>query len=119
MDQVGSSNKTVDISGIPMNKWVHLAMRLENTILDSYINGTIFGRIILDTVPKQNYYDVNIAQNGGFNGKISNLRYYDRALSAFEINSIVSTGPNTSTSSLALSNVNTSANYLSSLWYTQ
>ena len=119
MDQVTNTPAIVDISGVPMNKWFHLAMRMENTILDTYINGIIFGRIILQAVPKQNYFDVNIAQNGGFQGKISNLRYYSYALSAFDIGNIVNTGPKTSTSSLALSTANTAANYLSSQWYTQ
>jgi hypothetical protein len=119
MDQVTNTPAIVDISGVPMNKWFHLAMRMENTVLDTYINGIIFGRIILQAVPKQNYFDVNIAQNGGFQGKISNLRYYSYALSAFDIGNIVNTGPKTSTSSLALSTANTAANYLSSQWYTQ
>ena len=109
------------------NGYYHLSMKPMTNFIDTSQKGTKYiGKTNLYYNPVglymscgKNYYDVNIAQNGGFNGKISNLRYYDRALSAFEINSIVSTGPNTSTSSLALSNVNTSANYLSSLWYTQ
>jgi len=84
------------INNIPIRKWVHVAIRLQNTFLDIYINGTVDKRITLPNVPKQNYDNVNICNNGGFNGQLSNLRYYNYALNVFEINSIVSWGPNLS-----------------------
>lgn len=87
-------NTTIDIDNIPIKKWVHVALRLQNTVLDVYINGVIVNRLLLNNTPKQNYGDVYICQNGGFSGKLSNLRYYDRALNVFEINNIVSAGPN-------------------------
>jgi len=87
-------NTTIDIDNIPIKKWVHVALRLQNTVLDVYINGVIVNRLLLNNTPKQNYGDVYVCQNGGFSGKLSNLRYYDRALNVFEINNIVSAGPN-------------------------
>jgi hypothetical protein len=67
--------------------------------------------------PKQNYYDITVC--GGFNGSLSNLRYYDHALNVFDINNIIMFGPNTIPSKLA-SNSGGSGNYayLSSQWYT-
>jgi len=107
------------IDNIPLRKWVHVAIRLENTIMDVYINGVISGRTVLTSVPKQNYNDVNICQNGGFSGKVSNLRYYGYALNVFEINGIVAYGPDTTTS--GSSGVGNAANgnytYLSNSWY--
>lgn len=96
MDTVtaSDSNTTIDIDNIPIQKWFHVAMRLQNTILDVYINGIVVKRLILQNTPKQNYGDIHICQNGGFYGKLSNLRYYSRALNVFEINNIVSSGPN-------------------------
>jgi hypothetical protein len=67
-------------------------MRVENT-MDVYVNGTITSRTKFTAVPKQNYNDVQICQNGGFEGNLSNLRYFSHALSAFEINNIVKGGP--------------------------
>ena len=49
--------------------------------LDVYINGSIIKSHHLHGVPKQNYGDVYIAPNGGFAGYISNLWYYNYALS--------------------------------------
>ena len=110
--------QTVDISGVPFNKWVHVALRLENNIFDIYVNGTISGRTLLNAVAKQNYNDIQICQNGGFNGKLSDLRYFNRALSAFEINNIVMYGPNTTPSNLASINGGKFPYYLSDSWYT-
>jgi len=111
-------NEIVDISNIPIKKWVNVIIRLKNTLLDTYINGTISNRIVLKNVPKQNYDDVYVCQNGGFSGKLADLRYFNKALNIFEINSILSSGPNTSTSKLT-SDQTAKGNYsyLSNLWY--
>lgn len=94
INSVQKDAQTITISNIPLKKWFHLAIRLQNHSMDIYINGTIAQRKSFDYVVKQNYDDVLIAHNGGFSGSISDLRYYDRALNSFEINSIVSYGPN-------------------------
>ena len=108
---------TVDVPGIPLNKkWMHVAIRLENTLLDVYVNGTISGRYSMTAVPKQNYGDIFVCQNGGFSGFLSNLQYYAHAMSAYEINQVVSAGPNTTQSSLANSTKG-APYYLSNDWY--
>lgn len=96
MNTVSSTdpNTTIDIDNIPIQKWFHVALRLQNTILDVYVNGVVVNRLLLNNTPKQNYGNVYVCQNGGFSGKLSNLRYYSRALNVFEINNIVSSGPN-------------------------
>jgi len=108
---------TVTVPGIPINKkWMHVGIRLENTLLDIYVNGTISGRYSVTAVPKQNYGDIYVCQNGGFSGFLSNLQYYPRALSAYEINQVVVAGPNTTQSSLANSTKG-APYYLSTDWY--
>jgi hypothetical protein len=88
-------NEEILIPGIPLNKWVNVIIRCHNTTLDVYINGTIARSINLVGVPKQNYGDVFVAMNGGFNGFISNLWYYNHALGTSEIQQITKNGPNT------------------------
>ena len=87
------AQETVSIPNIPMKRWFNVSIRLENKILDIYINGTVAKRIVFDSVPKQNYDDIFVCYNGGFQGSLSNLRYYDRALNVFQINNIVMAGP--------------------------
>ena len=119
MDTINNNNIFVDVTNIPLKKWFHLAIRIQNNIMDIYINGTISARKIFDEVPKQNYDDVNIGCNNGIAGNISNLVYYDRALGIFDINNIILSGPNTNASGSTVAS--TSANYpsyLSNMWYT-
>lgn len=111
--------ETLDISNMPLRKWFHCAIRLQNKVLDVYINGVISGRLMLQNVPKQNYEDVNICKNGGFSGNYADLQYYDRAISVFEINNIVIWGRNTSAagSGMGASDATGFPYYLSYDWY--
>jgi hypothetical protein len=118
MNTVSSTdpNTTIDIDNIPIQKWFHVALRLQNTVLDVYVNGVVVNRLLLNNTPKQNYGNVYVCQNGGFSGKLSNLRYYSRALNVFEINNIVSSGPNMKVAS-DMKPIG-GFDYLSTQWYT-
>ena len=115
---VNDYEEIIVIKDIPLRKWFHCAIRIENTALDVYVNGSIVSRAVLQDVPKQNYQNINVCKNGGFNGNLSDLQYFDKAISIFQINNIVSWGRNTSAA-----NENASGDasgfpyYLSNLWY--
>jgi len=110
--------ESVEIDNLPLKKWFHVAIRLQNKILDVYINGTIAKRVSFSNVPKQNYGDVYVCGNGGYNGGLSDLRYFARALNVFEINNIVMKGPNlTPTNAVLAPNDSKKYDYLSSAWY--
>jgi hypothetical protein len=121
MDTVdGAASQTVDVDHIPLKKWFHLAIRMENKVMDVYINGVISARTTFTSVPKQNFNDIYICDSKlGFNGNLSNLQYFNHALNVFEVNNIVMWGPNTKNSALSsvagASSKDTS--YLSSSWY--
>jgi len=109
-------NEQITIPNIPLNKWVNVIIRCENTTLDVYINGLIAKSHTLHGVPKQNYGNVFVAMNGGFSGFISNLWYYNYSLGVAEIQRLVQKGPNTrmvDSNGTAIKN----PNYLSLRWY--
>jgi hypothetical protein len=109
-------NEEITIPDIPLNKWLNIIIRCQNTTLDIYINGTITRSIELSGVPKQNYGDVYVAMNGGFNGYISNLCYYNYALGTAAIQRLVSKGPNTNM--IGSNGINEkSADYFSLRWF--
>ena len=85
--------KLTTTNEIPIEKWFHIAFRIKQKTVDIFVNGQIIKRKILSSIPKQNYDNVYIGQNGGFNGKISELRYFASALSGNEILTIVNNGP--------------------------
>jgi|TARA_R110002074_G_scaffold352489_1_gene523904 hypothetical protein len=93
MDTFDRGNEEVEINDIPMNKWINVAIRVEGNKMDVYINGTIALRHIFESVPKQNYGDVYVNMNSGFNGLLSDLWYHDYALSGTQIEQIVEAGP--------------------------
>lgn len=108
---------SLTIPNFPLQKWCHVAFRLQNKILDSYVNGTIQNRVSFDNyIPKQNYESIRVGAGGGFSGYISNLRYYNYALSVFEINSIVYYGPNLTQTGVSMK-PGGDAGYLSKSWY--
>jgi len=109
------SPQIIDISNIPIKKWFHTIIRCQNKYLDVYINGIVVYRSNLNNVPLQNYSDVEVCGNGGFNGKLSNLIYYNRSLNIVDINGLVTNGPNTSNAEGGDGNYGSS--YLSTLWY--
>jgi hypothetical protein len=109
-------NEEITIPDMPINKWFNVIIRCQNTTLDVYINGTITRSIELSGVPKQNYGAVHVAMNGGFNGYISNLWYYNYALGTAAIQNLVTGGPNTNmVGSSGMSDKN--ADYLSLRWF--
>ena len=94
MSTFDNKNMSIDVDNIPVNKWFNVIIRIENTVMDVFINGDLAQRLPLNSVPFQNYGDVNVAINGGFNGNLSSLRYYNIALGTRAIQNIVSSGPN-------------------------
>ena len=109
-------NEEIMIPDIPLNKWFNVIIRCKNTTLDVYANGTIVRSVNLNGVPKQNYGDVYVGMNGGFDGNISNLWYYNHALGTREIQKIAKDGPNTSSTGSMGTNIKAS-DYLSMRWF--
>lgn len=87
----------VDIDNIPVRKWIHLAIVLREKIFDIYVNGTLKKRHVFSSLPRQNFGDLWVNLNGGFEGYLSNMRYYQYALNYNDIEDIVSNGPSDDT----------------------
>lgn len=110
-------NEKITIKDVPLNKWVNVIIRCQNKTLDVYVNGVITKSHKLQGVPKQNYGDVYVAMNGGFSGYISNLWYYDYALTPGAISNLVAGGPNTKFITKTSDPKVKNADYLSLRWY--
>ena len=84
-------------------------------IFTHFLTGMLSRRHILNGVVKQNYGDVFVSMNGGFDGYTSSLRYFDKAISTSKIQSIVNDGPNMKIKSEDLTK--SKPQYLSLRWY--
>jgi hypothetical protein len=107
----------VRIEGIPIKKWIHVVIRsTSQKILDVYLNGKVVKRVRLSNVIKQNYDDLHINLNGGFDGFLSNIKYWNHAIGTFEIDNMVNAGPNLKMSKEDSLN-KSKPDYLSNKWY--
>lgn len=118
MNTFNDMNQEITIPDIPLNKWVNVVIRCQNTTLDVYINGVITQSVVLAGVPKQNYGDVWLCANGGFSGYVSNLWYFNSALNASKILALFNRGPNRKLLDDSASDMEMKKpDYLSLRWY--
>ena len=82
-----------DVDNLPVRKWIYMNIILNNQNLDLYINGYLKIRKELSSLPKQNDDDFWVNMFGGFNGFVSNIRYYSYAIDFNEINKMINAGP--------------------------
>jgi len=89
-----------DIDGIPLQKWVHVSVILWNRTLDVYMNGKLARSCVLPGMPvtdSSQLNQLNVGYCGGnastFNGYISRLRYWNRAITAAEVYNTYTDGP--------------------------
>jgi hypothetical protein len=104
----------IDITNIPVQKWVHVVLNCYKSGLDIYINGNLATRLSLKgTMPYQNFQDIiifsqsirsynkstinslteDVRFNGAISGQISAFKYARYALSINEINALMTQGP--------------------------
>jgi len=107
--------ETIEISDIPVKKWVCCTIRAQGTYIDVYINGVLTQRKILKNLPQQNYGDTFIGDENGFKGYVASLRYYSKAISYEEIQSLFASGP--SLVMLSGDAMPTTNDYLSMNWF--
>jgi hypothetical protein len=120
MNTFTSIDQDIQIDDIPLNKWVNVIIRVtKQNQLDVYINGTLVKRLMLDSVPRQNYGDVYVSMNGGFPGNTASLQYFEKAIGTNKIQSIVDKGPNKKILGGNTSGSNDSNKYISTQWYLQ
>lgn len=123
MNVLSTSNtisEEIEIENMPLHKWVNVIIRVtKQSQLDVYINGILVKRHLLSGVPRQNYGDVYVSMNGGFDGNTSDLRYFDSAIGTNKIQSIVNSGPNKTfvVGTMDVNEAKDTNKYLSMRWY--
>ncbi len=115
MNSYDQIKEQIEVDEIPLHKWINIILTCENKKLDLYVNGTLVRRHYLESIPKQNYEKVYVALNGGFNGYVSSLRYFDSVLTTYKIDEIISKGPNLRMVDDSLTKTNPP--YISTRWF--
>ena len=85
--------ETIPIGNIPAKKWLHIALAVDQDSVNMYVNGTLYLHHSLSQVPKQNSSTVSTGIGGGFDGKLSNLEYYNYLLTPENVQSAMASTP--------------------------
>jgi len=93
MNTLDNIVESADIDNVPINKWLYINIILNNKNLDLYVNGYLKLRKQLSSLPKQNEDDFWVNMYGGFEGYVSNIRYYSYAIDFNEMNNNIKQGP--------------------------
>lgn len=114
-------NKMITISNIPLSNWVQIVLTCQDKTFNVYLNGILIKSVMLLGVVNQNYGDVYIGSNSGFTGYISNLWYWNKTLTALEIQNLYSAGPNTRSADANMNDFKNipKSNYLALSYYMQ
>jgi hypothetical protein len=112
MNEVSKWNAHCELPNIPIGKFFHLAIIVRNMAVDIYINGNVTYRMMLSSVPLQNFENVCVFSSqqfddsamspdnpftvlGSATGFISRLLYTGYALNYEQIDRMVRMGPST------------------------
>jgi hypothetical protein len=88
------AEEVVKITNLPIGKWYHCTLTIQNQTARVYINGKIYSSQRLNGVIRQNYGPLTVGGNGGFSGLIASLKYYTYSLSPSDILGLTAMGPN-------------------------
>ena len=99
-EKAASMNDVFNVYNIPLQRWVQISVILNNRTVDIYVNGKLYSSYILPSLP---YWDENTnifvgSRSSGShipvpNGKISNVSYFDYAITAQKVQSLYKQGP--------------------------
>jgi len=93
MNTFENVNETCVIPNLPIGKWFHVSIILINNHLDIYINSKLKKRTKLNGIPKQNYGDLYINMNNGFDGFLSKFKYFNSAIPFWKLEQMFNDGP--------------------------
>ena len=91
---MSGSNEICTIPNIPIQKWVSIIVSLNGRDMDSYINGKLVKTCVLDNAAfVDSTQDVKITPSHGFQGNVSNVKYWSSPVSPQQAWNIYKHGP--------------------------
>ena len=86
-------NKIV-FHNLPIQKWIHICIILNNRNLDLWLNGKLYGSKLLPNLPKlYEEKDLFLCYDGGFSGYISRIYHYLYPINQNDVKQIYKWGP--------------------------
>lgn len=91
-DTFDTSN-SIEVKNIPLGRWFHVAIVAKEQMAEVYIDGSLQESKVLRGSIENNNGDLYITQNGGFDGLLTQLRYFNHAITHDEVRKIYTCGP--------------------------
>jgi hypothetical protein len=85
--------ETIPIGNIPAKKWMHVVLAVDQESIDIYINGKLYEHHTLSNIPKQNSDTVHTSVDGGFDGSIASLEYFNYLLKPADVSALAAKAP--------------------------
>jgi len=92
MDTFGGT-EVIPVNNIPAKKWIHVAIAVSQASIDIYVDGTLYLHHTLVNVPRQNQEVVHTGIDGGFDGQIAGLQYFQSLLGPSDVANLMQTVP--------------------------
>lgn len=83
--------ESIVIPNIPAMKWIHLAIVVNQSSVDIFINGTLRQHHTLSQLPKLTTDSITLGS--GWEGVVGNVKYYPRALTNYEVRQMSEEAP--------------------------
>jgi hypothetical protein len=98
VDNRSNSQEYILFKSVPIQKWIHCCVILENRYVDLWMNGKLYHSKKLSGVPKFNYtkemyVTPSFGKDKGFSGYISRFRYYNIPIKKNTIQYLYRDGP--------------------------
>jgi hypothetical protein len=91
-----------DIENVPLKRWFHLAVVVNNEAIDVHIDGKLVKTCVAPSLPILNKGELYFSKDGKFDGVLSNMNILPKTLDSNEISQIYMRGPNNNNSLLDL-----------------
>lgn len=95
-DEWKASTASCQVPDFPLQKWVHVVISQYNQVLDLYIDGHLASSCPMPGFPAISTDGLSLCPDGGFSGRISRVTYSNTSLSASDVHSIYTSGPDSS-----------------------
>jgi hypothetical protein len=86
-------NSCVTVENIPLQRWFHLAVVINNSSVEVYVDGKLYKTLVLQSNVKLNSGGLHSGLNDGYDGMINELRYFPHALRYIDVYNMYSRGP--------------------------
>lgn len=93
-DSKTTSKLNCNLTNIPLQTWANIIVSLNDRALDIYLDGKLVKTCVASGIPTQRAgAPLEVCKGGGYDGYLSNLSYYSRAINPREAYAIYKDGP--------------------------